>query len=91
MSCALTTISPFRVAESEVRAQALLWSALLIRPTLDERVEGTTALGHVDVHALHLMAARHMAMPDSVAFVLHGLAMVHSVAHVFVATTEARL
>jgi Na+/H+ antiporter NhaD/arsenite permease-like protein len=91
MSCALTTISPFRVAESEVRAQALLWSALLVRPTLDERVEGTTALGHVDVQALDFVAAMYMAMRDTVAFVLHGLAMVHSVAHVFVATTEASL
>jgi len=77
------------VAPKEVRAETLLWSARLINPTLDERVESTTALGHVNVQALHFMAAMHMSVRDGITFVLHVVAMLGVVAHILVASTKA--
>jgi hypothetical protein len=66
------------VAPHEVGAEALLWSALLILPALDEGVESTTTLGHVDVQPLHFMAAINMPMPKALALVVHGMATFQS-------------
>jgi len=63
------------VAPQEVRAEALLRSALLILPTKDEGVESTAALGHVDVQALHFMAALNMPVPKALALVIHAVAL----------------
>jgi len=78
MGSALIISAALPVAPHEVRAEALLWSALLVLPALDEGVESTTALGHVDVQSLHFMAASNMPMPQALALVVHAMALFQS-------------
>jgi hypothetical protein len=78
MGSALVVSAALPVAIHEVRAEALLWSALLVLPALDEGVESTTTLGHVDVQPLHFMAARDMPMPQAFALVGHSMAFFQS-------------
>jgi hypothetical protein len=74
MGSALIVSATLPVAPHEVRAEALLRSALLILPALDEGVESTTTLGHVDVQSLHFMTAGHMPMHEAFTLVAHSMA-----------------